>query len=132
MKIALALAGVLAAFPAAAKKGGDGRGRAHRETSTAVAVQVRFPDAEVRIIRGHYAAHPVHLPPGLRKKLARGGGLPPGWQKRLQPFPDHLDARLGPLCGHCGRGIVDGCAVIYDKRTRIILDILQLAGDIAR
>lgn len=24
------------------------------------------------------------LPPGLQKKLARGGNLPPGWQKKLQ------------------------------------------------
>jgi len=23
------------------------------------------------------------LPPGLKKKLARGGGLPPGWQKKI-------------------------------------------------
>jgi hypothetical protein len=24
-----------------------------------------------------------HLPPGLQKKVARGGELPPGWQKKL-------------------------------------------------
>ena len=27
-------------------------------------------------------------------------------------------------------GIVDGCAVVYDRRTRIIMDVMALAGDI--
>lgn len=49
----------------------------------------------------------------------------------MQPFPYDLDVRLGP-CGYCGRGVIDGYGVIYDKKTAIILDIVQLVGDILR
>ena len=38
---------------------------------------------------GHYKA----LPPGLQKKLARGGQLPPGWQDKLRRG-EVLDAEL--------------------------------------
>jgi hypothetical protein len=64
--------------------------------------------------------------------LARGKPLPPGWQKKLQPFPSDIDVRLGPLCGYCGRGVIDGYGVIYDKKTAIIMDVVQLVGDILR
>ena len=84
------------------------------------------------MIQQYYGAHPVSLPPGLQKKLARGKPLPPGWQKKLQPFPSDVDVRLGPSCGYCGRGVIDGYGVIYDKKTAIILDIVQLVGDILR
>ena len=71
-------------------------------------------------------------PAGLQKKLARGKPLPPGWQKKLQPFPPNVEARLGPLCGYCGRGVIDGYGVIYDRKTAIILDVVRLAADILR
>jgi len=122
------------AFSVVAKKGGvgHGRGQAQSDRSSSAVVVVRFAPTEVRVIHEYYAAHPANLPPGLRKKLARTGTLPPGWQKRFHPFPEYLEARLPPLCDYCGRGVVDGCAVIYDKRTRIILDVVQLVGDIVR
>ena len=87
---------------------------------------------DVHVIQQYYRAHPVSLPPGLQKKLARGKPLPPGWQKKLQPFPSNIDVRLGPPCGYCGRGVIDGYGVIYDKKTAIILDIVHLVGDILR
>lgn len=37
--------------------------------------------------------NPKGLPPGLAKKVARGGELPPGWQKKVYPgtqFPSEL------------------------------------------
>jgi hypothetical protein len=125
------LAILACASPAAAKNQGKGKGRAER-SGTQVAVSVNFGAPEVRVIREYYGANPASLPPGLQKKLARTGSLPPGWEKRFRPFPPHIEVNLGPLCANCGRGVIDGCAVIYDKRTRIILDIVQLAADIAR
>ncbi|MCK5639999.1 MAG: hypothetical protein KAJ19_04355 [Gammaproteobacteria bacterium] len=38
--------------------------------------------------KGHYPRvenhFPVQLPSGLKKKVSRGGSLPPGWQKKLK------------------------------------------------
>lgn len=110
----------------------QGKGKGKSNASNAVAVNVSFGSADVRVIQQYYGAHPVNLPPGLQKKLARGKALPPGWQKKLQQFPSALDAQLGPPCGYCGRGVIDGYGVLYDKKTAIILDIVQLAGDILR
>ena len=100
--------------------------------SGATVVNVSFGTNDIQVIQQYYGAHPVSLPPGLQKKLAKGKPLPPGWQKKLQPFPSDLDIRLGPPCGYCGRGVIDGYGVIYDKKTAIILDIVQLVGDILR
>ena len=74
----------------------------------------------------------MSLPPGLQKKLAKGKPLPPGWQKKLQPFPSGVDVRLAPTCGSCGRGVIGGYGVIYDKKTAVILDLVQLVSDIVR
>ena len=62
--------------------------------------------------------------------MARGKSLPPGWQKKLQPFPSDIDVPLGPPCGYCGRGVMGGYGVVYDKKPAIILDLVQLVGDI--
>lgn len=35
-------------------------------------------------VHGKKAKKQKQLPPGLQKKLARGGDLPPGWQKKFQ------------------------------------------------
>jgi hypothetical protein len=102
------------------------------EGSSATVVNVSFGTNDVRVIQQYYGAHPVNLPPGLQKKLAKGKPLPPGWQKKLQPFPSDVLGRLNPACGYCGRGVIDGYGVIYDKKTAVILDIVQLVGDILR
>ena len=46
-------------------------------------VRVVFSTGDVALIRDHYAPQHQHLPPGLYKKLARTGTLPPGWQKKI-------------------------------------------------
>ena len=114
---------------------GKGKSKSNQEKSggaSATVVNVSFGTNDVRVIQQYYGAHPVNLPPGLQKKLARGKPLPPGWQKKLQPFPSDIDVQLGLPCGYCGRGVIDGYGVIYDKKTAIILDIVQLVGDILR
>lgn len=73
-----------------------------------------------------YYSGPRDLPPGLRKKYYRTGKLPPGWEKRFRPFPPALILRLPPLPAYYDRGYVDGVAVVYDRRTRVILDVIDL------
>jgi hypothetical protein len=77
-----------------------------------------------------YYTGPRDLPPGLRKKYERTGKLPPGWQKRIQAFPPELVRVLPPPPENCDRGYIDGVAVVYDKRTRIILDSIDLISAI--
>jgi hypothetical protein len=87
----------------------------------------RYFRTEDRALLSRY--YPVRsLPPGLRKKYARTGTLPPGWQKRLQPLPVTVIQQLPPLPPNCERGYVDGYAVVYDRRTRVILDTVDLIG----
>ena len=75
-----------------------------------------------------YYRSPTNLPPGLRKKYYRTGTLPPGWQKRFRPFPPAVIARLPPTPAYYDRGYVDGYAVVYDRRTRVIVDLIDLAN----
>ena len=95
-------------------------------TDARVAVQVTFGSADLRIIREHYAPRYRNLPPGLRKKVARGGALPPGWQKKYEPFPETLERRLVRLSPEYRRGVFDGHAVIYDRRSDFVIDVAVL------
>ncbi len=69
-------------------------------------VRVVFSTQDVQVIREHYAPQYRDLPPGLRKKLARTGKLPPGWQKKLEPFPPMLERRLVALPDDFRRGVM--------------------------
>ena len=96
-------------------------------------VNVVFSPREIEVIRAHYSVIRAHystqersLPPGLQKKVARGGQLPAGWQRKMEPFPASLDRVLTPLPGNYRRGVIDGHAVIYDPMSQAIYDILQV------
>jgi len=84
-----------------------------------------FRPEDAGYLRQYYRG-PADLPPGLRKKYYRTGKLPPGWEKRFQPFPPVVVQRLPPLPPNCERGYLDGFAVVYDRRTRVILDVMDL------
>jgi len=80
------------------------------------------------------------LPPGLQKKVARGGALPPGWQKKLQrgqiieplvyaqctPLEPQLIARLPVGPQGTVTVYVEGRIVRLLEATREIVDILEL------
>ena len=125
---------IQATVSAAPDKNKDkGRKPAERQTARSadtperrVTVQVAFGAADVRIIRDHYTPQYRNLPPGLRKKVARGKPLPPGWQKKYQPFPVALERRLEPLAPEYRRGVFDGHAVIYNSRTNTVIDVAVL------
>src|SRR5262245_49492699 len=72
-----------------------------------------------------------YLLTGLQKKYYRTGKLPPGWEKKIQPFPPELVRVLLPPPPNCERGYIDGVAVVYDRRTRIILDSIDLISALA-
>lgn len=86
-------------------------------------VHVVFSTEDVRVIREYYAPRYRGLPPGLQKKYARTGQLPPGWQKKLEPLDPVVERRLVALPAGYRRGIVDGRAVIYDNRTHVMVDM---------
>ncbi len=65
------------------------------------------------------------LPPGLERQLERNGTLPPGLQKRLEPFPLELSRQLPPLSPDYTRGLIGGSAVIVNRRTRAIVDVIH-------
>ena len=89
-----------------------------------------FRRADYTVIQRYYSG-PRDLPPGLRKKYARTGTLPPGWEKKIRPFPAELVRTLPPPPPNCDRGFIDGVAVVYDRKTRVILDSLDLIAVIA-
>ena len=126
-------AGVLCVGTASADQGrgknqGSGRGEVARVVDVRPATQVNviFAPQDITIIRTHYGSRYRNLPPGLQKKLARGGTLPPGWQKTMEPFPVELERVLIVLPSGYRRGVIDGHAVTYHPITHAILDIVSL------
>ncbi len=73
-----------------------------------------------------------NLPPGLQKQLRRNGQLPQGLQKEFNPFPSELESRLPALPPTYQRGIIGDTAIIYDTKTRIILDVIQIITGLRR
>ena len=106
----------------------DGDSTAVERVSTRAGTEVNFvfSPREITLIRTHYQSRSRNLPPGLQKKVARGGNLPPGWQKKMEPLPRSLEIDLVVLPGGYRRGVMDGHAVIYDPLTHAILDIISL------
>jgi hypothetical protein len=62
------------------------------------------------------------LPPGIAKKVARGGTLPPGIAKRY--LPQDLLVQLPPRPG-CQWVVVDNDVVLIAAATGLIMDILN-------
>jgi hypothetical protein len=80
------------------------------------------------VISDYYAPRYRRLPPGLAKKYARTGHLPPGWEKRVEPLPVVVERQLIALPDGYRRGIIDGQAVIYLPRTQVVIDVVGLFG----
>lgn len=74
------------------------------------------------------------LPPGLQKKVARGGQLPPGWQKKLQAgnrLPNDLYYQGQRLPGYDGVRHIPGVTdVVIDNEVVRILDATQTIVDV--
>jgi len=139
--LAAALALVLTATtPALADQGkGKGKGSAGKanggmttedviEGVTAGVLGAVLSEDEVRTIRRYFDDHPgavdrvKELPPGIRKKIARGGTMPPGIAK--QALPDELHRRLPARKGQ-DYEIVGNDVVLVETATRVIVDVLK-------
>jgi len=94
-------------------QGGDG-------AVTTLGAHVSWTTHDVAIIRRYYGPKYRNLPPGLRKKYQRTGQLPPGWQKKMEPFPATLERECEPLPAGYRRGVFDAHAVIYNSHGTII------------
>src|SRR5215831_20926859 len=138
-KLLVALFGVgpLATVCLLAKNQGKGKGKGKNDKENQLGGD-QGGDHDSRYFRPEdysavqrYYTGPRDLPPGLREKYYRTGKLPPGWQKKIQPFPPELVRVLPPPPPNCERGYIDGVAVVYDRRTRIILDSIDLISAIA-
>jgi hypothetical protein len=115
------------------KDKGKGKGKGHQDKDDDHGNghgPVYFRRDDYVVVQRYYAG-PRDLPPGLRKKYYRTGKLPPGWEKKMRPFPVELVRVLPPPPPNCERGYIDGVAVVYDRRTRIILDVIDLVSAIA-
>ncbi len=116
----------------AAPSQGKGKKQSGQEKSkdksadTSVAVNVVFASADVTVLRDYYVPRYRNLPPGLQKKVARGGQLPPGWQKKFEPFPVEVERRLPPVPDGYRRGVIDGHGVIFNTRSNVIIDVAVL------
>jgi Ni/Co efflux regulator RcnB len=86
----------------------------------------RIPREETMVVSEYY--HGRSLPPGLAKKLRRGGNLPPGWQKKIQPVPVVVEERLAPVPAGCRRGMIDGAFVVYEPNRGLIVDVMLSFG----
>ncbi len=117
-----------------------------------VKVDVAISDHERRTIRTYVDDHEPRgvfskrkgkgLPPGLAKKVARGGELPPGWQKhcvvgqimpvevyeRCHPLPVEVVPKLPPPPPDTVTVTVSGKVVRLIKATHEILDVFDVHG----
>lgn len=114
---------------------GHGGGNPHNRDNGG-SINISFGTHDREIIRDYYrdqhsnlppglAKRGGNLPPGLQKHLERDGTLPPGLQKRVSPFPVELEGRLPRLPSSYRRVILGQIAIILDRRTQRIMDIIQ-------
>ena len=67
--------------------------------------------------------NPKGLPPGIAKKLERGGDMPPGIAKKR--LPDDLETRLPPVRNGYERAAIDGEIVLIDIASQQIADVIR-------
>jgi hypothetical protein len=83
-----------------------------------------FGERDREVLQGCLSSYDFEsLPPGIQKKLARGGTLPPGQAKKLRSLPDSCTERLPRLPRGVSRIIFGDRVILIDGGNRI-LDIL--------
>lgn len=118
-------------------QGGERHGQAGRT----------FSDNERQVVHGYVdrfgqqeGRHPRSLPPGLAKKMSRGGRLPPGWEAKCvrgqtmpvevyqecRPLPRELAVKLPVPPAGTVTVAVSGKVVRLLEATREILDVFDV------
>lgn len=130
-------------LPSLAQAKSDKHEKQEQKTSSKADLQIVITGDERNAIRSYYGApqgKSKKLPPGLQKKLARGGELPPGWQKKLsrgevvptdvwairQPLPRDILVRLPPQPAGVITVRVDNQILRVIAATQILLDVFEL------
>jgi len=88
-----------------------------------------------RDLRGWYAGHRDHLPPGLAKRdelppglerqLVVRGTLPPGLRSRMHPCPVEVEGYLPPPPVGYMHAAIGGHIVLLNRRTFFVLDVFH-------
>ncbi|MCX7603284.1 MAG: hypothetical protein N2036_04330 [Bryobacteraceae bacterium] len=119
-------------------KGGRNRVRAERGDAASRKAETypAFRDAEIRLILDFYRpgsgnlppgiARRGEFPPGIMKQLARGKGLPPGLEKKLEPFPEPLARQFPPPPPGYRRMICGNFALLLQDGTNLVVDLVAL------
>jgi hypothetical protein len=80
-----------------------------------------FGDRDREVLHGCLARYDFEdLPPGIQKKLARGGTLPPGLARKQRALPDSCNARLPRLPSTVIRVIVGNRVIILEGGSHIL------------
>jgi hypothetical protein len=120
----------LAVMPALAKKERETGSPSAGQLGSGEAAAIVFTAVERQLI-GDYYADPRHasaasnkrLPPGIAKKVARGGALPPGIAKRY--LPDDLETRLRPMPPGVTRVVIGSDVLLVEAATGLIYDVIK-------
>jgi hypothetical protein len=138
----LVLALALGPVPAFAKNKGHGKpenagqGPGYEEQDAGdvaagalLGATLAFTSRDRSVISQYFQQYPMGakpLPPGIARKVARGGSLPPGIAKRY--LPQGLLGQLSPLDPRYGRMVVGSDVLMVELATGVILDILRGAA----
>jgi hypothetical protein len=132
--MALLLSAATAAPAWAGGNGNSQKGQGNAPSQPVIVGQLSvsavITSSERQIIQTYIGQHPAAfadvkpLPPGIAKKLARGGTLPPGIAKRY--FPADL---IGQLPARPGQQwmVVGTDVLLVQAATSVILDLMQRA-----
>lgn len=63
-----------------------------------------------------------------RPEYVAGGHLPSDWHKRIHPVPEAVVRELPPAPPGYVFGYMDGYAVVYEPRTLMIADVIDLTN----
>jgi hypothetical protein len=126
LTLTLAAAGLLAQGQSQGKGKSKAAGQGQTASAPVATLDIRFSSADARAIVDYYRPRLQQLPPGLEKKVQRGGTLPPGWQKKVQVFPQELVGRLPPAPAGCTRVVSGKVALLIQDATNVVLDIIDL------
>lgn len=66
------------------------------------------------------------LPPGVVEQLVRGEELPRGLEGEIHPLPRDLEVRLSALDVSLKRGYIDGRVITWNRKSRRIVDVIEL------
>lgn len=95
-----------------------------------------FRDAEIRLLLDFYRpgsgnlppgiARKGEFPPGIMKQIARGKGLPPGLERKLEPLPEPLARQLPPPPPGYRRMLCGNFALLLREGSNLVVDLVVL------